>query len=108
MQTLLQGRVPAGRSPLAHLQCLSNRRADQVRLADRGERDQVDAIHEMVKQIGGELQIGRGDNDQGARFTILFSIQPLANGTSVIQPPVNGTSIADKHSVEQAMKIAAE
>lgn len=27
----------------------------------------------LVKQIGGELRIGRGDNNQGARFTVQFS-----------------------------------
>jgi len=25
------------------------------------------------RRIGGELRIGRGDNNQGARFTVLFS-----------------------------------
>jgi two-component sensor histidine kinase len=55
-------------------------------------------IQSLVKQIGGELQIGRGDHDRGASFTVMFNIQPL----------VNGVSIADKRSVEQAMKIAAE
>ena len=30
-------------------------------------------IRSLVKQIGGELRIGRGDNNQGARFTVLFS-----------------------------------
>ena len=55
-------------------------------------------VQTLVKQIGGELQIGPGDNDRGARFTIIFSILPLANGVST----------AEKHSVEQAMKIAAE
>lgn len=33
-------------------------------------------IQSLVKQIGGEFQIGRGDHDCGARFTILFGIQP--------------------------------
>jgi chemotaxis protein methyltransferase CheR len=55
-------------------------------------------IQTLVRQIGGELQIGRGDQDCGARFTITFNIRPL----------VNGTSVADKRSVEQAMRIAAE
>jgi two-component sensor histidine kinase len=55
-------------------------------------------IQTLVKQIGGEFQIGRGDHDRGASFTVMFSIQPL----------VNGAGIADKRSVEQAMKIAAE
>lgn len=35
-------------------------------------------IQSLVKQIGGELQTGRGDNDSGARFTVLFSVKPLA------------------------------
>ncbi len=30
-------------------------------------------IQSLVKQIGGELRIGRGDRDQGTRFTVLFS-----------------------------------
>jgi two-component sensor histidine kinase len=30
-------------------------------------------IQSLVKQISSELQIGRGDRNQGARFTVLFS-----------------------------------
>jgi two-component sensor histidine kinase len=30
-------------------------------------------IRSLVERIGGELRIGRGDNDLGARFTVLFS-----------------------------------
>jgi two-component system, sensor histidine kinase PdtaS len=30
-------------------------------------------IRSLVKQIGGELRIGRGDGNQGTRFTVLFS-----------------------------------
>jgi two-component sensor histidine kinase len=30
-------------------------------------------IRSLVKQIGGELRFGRSDNNQGARFTVLFS-----------------------------------
>ena len=30
-------------------------------------------IRSLVERIGGELRIGRGDNDQGTRFTVLFS-----------------------------------
>ncbi len=30
-------------------------------------------IRSLVKQIGGELRISRGDKNQGARFTVLFS-----------------------------------
>ena len=30
-------------------------------------------VQSLVKQIGGELRIGRGDRNQGARFTVLFS-----------------------------------
>jgi two-component sensor histidine kinase len=30
-------------------------------------------IRSLVERIGGELRIGRGENDQGARFTVLFS-----------------------------------
>jgi two-component sensor histidine kinase len=30
-------------------------------------------IQSLVKQIGGELRIGRGDRNQGTQFTVLFS-----------------------------------
>lgn len=30
-------------------------------------------VRSLVKQIRGELQFGRGDNNQGARFTVLFA-----------------------------------
>ena len=30
-------------------------------------------VRSFVERIGGELRIGRGDNNQGARFTVLFS-----------------------------------
>jgi two-component system, sensor histidine kinase PdtaS len=30
-------------------------------------------VRSLVKQIGGELRIGRGDRNQGARLTVLFS-----------------------------------
>jgi two-component system, sensor histidine kinase PdtaS len=30
-------------------------------------------IRSLVEQIGGELQIGRGDMNQGPQFTVLFS-----------------------------------
>ena len=30
-------------------------------------------IRSLVERIGGELRIGQSDNDQGARFTVLFS-----------------------------------
>lgn len=30
-------------------------------------------VRSFVERMGGELLIGRGDNDQGARFTVLFS-----------------------------------
>ena len=30
-------------------------------------------IRSLVERIGGELRIGRGDKNQGARFTVLFS-----------------------------------
>jgi two-component system, sensor histidine kinase PdtaS len=30
-------------------------------------------IRSLVERIGGELRIGRGNNNQGARFTVLFS-----------------------------------
>jgi len=30
-------------------------------------------ISSLVKQIGGQLQIARGDNGKGTQFTVLFS-----------------------------------
>jgi two-component sensor histidine kinase len=30
-------------------------------------------IRSFVERIGGELRIGRGDKNQGAQFTVLFS-----------------------------------
>jgi len=30
-------------------------------------------IRSFVERIGGELRVGRGDGNQGARFTVLFS-----------------------------------
>jgi two-component sensor histidine kinase len=30
-------------------------------------------IQSLVRQIGGELRIGRGDRSQGTQFTVLFS-----------------------------------
>ena len=30
-------------------------------------------VRSLVERIGGELRIGRGDSNQGARFTVLFS-----------------------------------
>jgi two-component sensor histidine kinase len=30
-------------------------------------------VRSLVERIGGELRIGRGDKNQGARFTVLFS-----------------------------------
>ena len=38
-------------------------------------------IQSFVRQIGGELRIGRGDDGQGARFTVLFSGTPEREGT---------------------------
>jgi len=38
-------------------------------------------IQAFVRQIGGELKIGRGDDGQGARFTVLFSGPPEREAT---------------------------
>jgi chemotaxis protein methyltransferase CheR len=55
-------------------------------------------IQSLVKQIGGELQFGRGDDNRGARFTILFSIQPpselLLNGARIDGGNGNGHGAA--------------
>ena len=57
-------------------------------------------IQSLVKQIGGEFQIGRGDHDRGARFTILFSFQPPS------EPLVNGARTVSGSSVEQLVNVA--
>jgi chemotaxis protein methyltransferase CheR len=65
-------------------------------------------IQSLVKQIGGELQFGRGDGDRGARFTVLFSItpqsQPLVNGARI--PAGNGAGIVAASSIEQPIHVA--
>jgi hypothetical protein len=38
-------------------------------------------IQSFARQIGGELLIGRDDEGQGARFTVLFSGTPEKEGT---------------------------
>jgi len=38
-------------------------------------------IRSLVERIGGELRIGRGDKNQGTRFTVLFS-NPAATATT--------------------------
>ncbi len=38
-------------------------------------------IQSFARQIGGELRIGRGDDGQGVRFTVLFSGTPEREGT---------------------------
>jgi two-component sensor histidine kinase len=57
-------------------------------------------IQSLIKQIGGEFQIGRGDHDRGARFTILFSFQPPS------EPLVNGARTVSGSSVEQLVNVA--
>jgi two-component sensor histidine kinase len=41
-------------------------------------------VRSLVQQIGGELQFGRGVEDRGARFTVLFSESPLAAQTAIV------------------------
>jgi two-component sensor histidine kinase len=43
-------------------------------------------IQSFARQIGGELQIGRGDNGQGARFTVLFSGTTAGTGPRTTNP----------------------
>jgi two-component sensor histidine kinase len=57
-------------------------------------------IQSLVKQIGGELQIGRGDHDRGSRFTILFNIQPPSS------PIENGAKIAVEKTIERLGNVA--
>ncbi len=65
-------------------------------------------IQSLVKQIGGEIQFGRGDDDRGARFTVLFSIkppsEPLVNGARTAAG--NGASIVAGSSVKQPVHFA--
>jgi two-component sensor histidine kinase len=35
-------------------------------------------IQSLVRQIGGELAIGRGDHDRGARFAVRFGLRPAS------------------------------
>jgi chemotaxis protein methyltransferase CheR len=66
-------------------------------------------IQSLVKQIGGEFQFGRGDDDRGARFTILFSVEPptgpLLNGAR-IAGVANGAGIIAGSSVERPIHVA--
>jgi two-component sensor histidine kinase len=57
-------------------------------------------IQSLIKQIGGELKIGRGDYDRGARFTILFNIQPPS------RPIENGAKIAVEKTIERLGNVA--
>ena len=65
-------------------------------------------IQSLVTQIGGEFQIGRGDHDCGARFTILFSTKPppppLVNGARAAAG--NGARITARSSIQPP--LAAE
>jgi chemotaxis protein methyltransferase CheR len=55
-------------------------------------------IQSLVKQIGGQFEIGRGEHDRGARFTILFNTQPL----------VNGAKVAAEHGGEELITVVDE
>jgi two-component sensor histidine kinase len=57
-------------------------------------------IQSLVKQIGGELQIGRGDHDRGSRFTILFNIRPSSS------PVANGAKITVEKTIERLGNVA--
>jgi two-component system, sensor histidine kinase PdtaS len=43
-------------------------------------------IQSFARQIGGELRIGRGDDGQGARFTVLFSDRPGLRSQERLEP----------------------
>ncbi len=64
-------------------------------------------IQSLVKQIDGEFQTGRGDDDRGARFTVLFGIRPpsapLVNGARIAAG--NGAGIVAGSSVEQPVHV---
>ena len=57
-------------------------------------------IQSLVKQIGGEFQIGRGDCDRGACFTVLFNIEPRSS------PVENGAKVAVERSVGYLGNVA--
>jgi hypothetical protein len=69
-------------------------------------------IESLVKQIGGELQFGHGDDDRGARFTVLFSVKPpselLVNGARINggNGAGNGAGIVPGSPVEQPVHFA--
>ncbi|MGZ5877019.1 MAG: hypothetical protein ACXWKP_33630, partial [Bradyrhizobium sp.] len=42
-------------------------------------------IQSFARQIGGELRIGRGDDGQGARFTVLFSGKAADRAADAVQ-----------------------
>ena len=44
-------------------------------------------IQSFARQIGGELRIGRGDDGQGARFTVLFSDRSGLRSQQHLEPP---------------------
>ena len=52
-------------------------------------------IQSFARQIGGELQIGRGDDGQGARFTVLF---PATAADAVLGMPSSGTTATSASS----------
>jgi two-component sensor histidine kinase len=67
-------------------------------------------IQTLVKQIGGELRIGRGDGDRGACFTVVFSTQPpskpIGDGAEIAK--LNGTTIATFSSSQFSSGHTAE
>lgn len=87
LQALLDGAIR--RFP--HTQGLGNRRADQVGIADRRQRDKVDAIDKMVEQVRRHLQrqprladaAGAGQREQ----TNLFLQQQVLDGGQVMVAP---------------------
>ena len=49
-------------------------------------------IQSFTRQIGGELRIGRGDDGQGARFTVLFPETPANIVPAMPNPKTNAMS----------------
>jgi hypothetical protein len=52
-------------------------------------------IRSFTSQIGGELRIGRGDDGEGARFTVLF---PGIATDAVAEMPNPGTTVISASS----------
>ena len=44
-------------------------------------------IAALVRQIHGELNFAKGENDQGTRFSVLFNRRATSGGDAAVQSP---------------------